>query len=186
MHPVIWLGMGVAACGLLIWIRARFASFAAQRPADYATTLPKIDIRRHLSGPILCEGIVYGPLGRVASRFVADMQGDWQGDTGTLREHFRYDSGKTQDRCWHLTLGADGHILAKADDLVGAGQGWQSGAALLLRYRIQLPADAGGHVLDATDWIYVLENGTLMNRSEFRKFGIKVGALVATMRPMNT
>jgi len=26
----------------------------------------------------------------------------------------------------------------------------------------------------------------LMNRSEFRKFGIKVGALVATMRPMNT
>ena len=50
MHPVIWLGLGVAVCALLIWIRARFASFAAQRPADYATTLPKIDIRRHLSG----------------------------------------------------------------------------------------------------------------------------------------
>ena len=34
--------------------------------------------------------------------------------------------------------------------------------------------------------LYTVENGTLMNRSEFRKFGIKVGALVATMRPINT
>jgi hypothetical protein len=28
-----------------------------------------------------------------------------------------------------------------------------------------------------------MENGVVMNRSQFRKFGIKVAELVATMRP---
>ncbi len=39
-------------------------------------------------------------------------------------------------------------------------------------------------MLDVVDWMYVMENGTIMNRSQFRKFGIKVAELVATMRPM--
>jgi hypothetical protein len=52
-----------------------------------------------------------------------------------------------------------------------------------LSYRIRLPADAGGHVLDTTDWMYLVDNGTIINRSQFRKFGITVAELVATMRP---
>ena len=46
-----------------------------------------------------------------------------------------------------------------------------------------LPQDAGGHTLDTTDWMYLMSNGSIMNRSQFRKFGIKVAELVATMRP---
>ena len=47
----------------------RFARFPAQRPADYAAMEPAFDIRQHLSGPIACEGVIYGPMGRVTSRF---------------------------------------------------------------------------------------------------------------------
>ena len=39
------------------------------------------------------------------------------------------------------------------------------------------------HALDVTDWMYLMENGTIMNRSEMRKFGIKVAELIATIRP---
>ena len=46
-----------------------------------------------------------------------------------------------------------------------------------------LPKDSGGHTLDVTDWLYLAENGAILNRSEMRKFGIKVAELVATMRP---
>jgi len=52
-----------------------------------------------------------------------------------------------------------------------------------LKYKIQLPESAGSHVLDTTDWMYLAPNGTIVNRSQFRKFGIKVAELVATMRP---
>ena len=52
-----------------------------------------------------------------------------------------------------------------------------------LKYRIVLPKESGGHTLDVTDWLYLAENGAILNRSEMRKFGIKVAELVATMRP---
>jgi hypothetical protein len=60
----------------------------------------------------------------------------------------------------------------------------QAGSAVQLCYKIQLPRDAGGHVLDTVDWMYLTPNGTIINRSQFRKFGIQVAELVATMRPM--
>jgi hypothetical protein len=135
-----------------------------------------------LSGPILCEGVIYGPTGRVTSRFVAEMDGRWDGNTGTLSEVFRYDSGTVQKREWRLTLGNDGSIRAEADDLMGRGEGMQQGSAVVLQYRIRLPEEAGGHVLDTTDWMYLAPNGTIINRSQFRKYGVKVAELVATMR----
>lgn len=167
---------------LLVLLARQVLGFSAQRPGDYAGMTPALDIRRHLSGPIQCEGVIYGPTGRVTSRFVARMEGRWDGRKGTLEEHFRYASGETQTRCWHLTLGNDGSVLAEADDLTRPGHGRQEGAALHLRYRIRLPDHAGGWVLDVTDWMYLMENGTLINRSRFRKFGVTVAELVATLR----
>jgi len=128
--------------------------------------------------------VIFGPLGRVSSRFVADFDARWEGDTGTMTERFRYDSGRVQEREWTLVLGGNGRISARAADLVGRGRGRQAGSAVHLAYRIRLPEDAGGHVLDVVDWMYLTPNGTIMNRSQFRKFGIKVAELVATMRPV--
>ena len=58
--------------GAYLMVAGRW-SFTAQAPADYAGVGPQFDIRQHLNGPILCEGIIYGPTGRVTSRFVADL-----------------------------------------------------------------------------------------------------------------
>ncbi len=168
----------------VVMVAPRYIGFRSQKPADLAGGSPRFDLRAHLSGPILCEGVIYGPLGRVSTRFVAEMEGSWDGNRGVLKERFRYDSGRVQDREWRLTVGNDGRIGAEADDVVGAGSGVAEGAAVQLKYRIRLDADAGGHVLDVVDWMYLMENGTIMNRSQFRKFGIKVAELVATMRPM--
>jgi hypothetical protein len=48
-----------------------------------------------------------------------------------------------------------------------------------------MPESAGSHVLDTVDWLYLAPNGNIINRSQFRKFGIQVAELVATMRPVN-
>ncbi|MEO1307777.1 MAG: DUF3833 family protein, partial [Pseudomonadota bacterium] len=76
----------------------------------------------------------------------------------------------------------DGAIKADADDLVEPGVGMQRGSAVQLKYRIRLPESSGGHVLDTTDWMYLVENGSIINKSQFRKYGFKVAELVATMR----
>ncbi len=182
MPDVTFSTLLLTALALGLWAAGRYLGFMAQKPSDYAGKEPAIDIRHHLSGPILCEGVLYGPLGRVTSRFVAEMEGRWEGNRGVLDERFRYDSGTRQDRQWRLQLSNDGSIRAEADDIVGKGTGRQEGSAVQLRYTIRLPEQAGGWSLDVTDWMYLTENGTVMNRSQFRKFGIKVAELVATMR----
>lgn len=160
-------------------------SFRHQNPETYAATGPAFDIKTQLNGPIISEGMIHGPNGRLASRFVADMKGVWEGNTGTLAESFRYDNGSTQERKWFLTLGENGAFTATADDIIGTARGQISGATLSMTYRIRLTETAGGHVLNVTDWLYLMENGTILNRSELRKFGVKVAELTATMRPAN-
>ncbi|WP_137109600.1 DUF3833 family protein [Rhodobacter sp. SY28-1] len=184
MTTILSALLGALIVVALIALRARYASFVAQAPSDYAGKGPAFDLRRHLSGPLTCEGVIFGPTGRVTSRFVADMTGTWDGTTGTLAEVFRYDSGTVQHRAWTLVLGQDGQITATAPDVEGKGQGRVEGPGVLLRYRIRLTPEAGGHVLDVTDWMYLLDNGSIINRSQFRKFGIKVAELVATIRPV--
>lgn len=167
--------------GLYAW--PRLMGFEAQRSDDYAATTPAFDIRTHLAGPILAEGVIFGPTGRVSQRFVARMQGTWDGATGRLTEAFRYSNGTEQLREWTLRVGNDGEIIGTAPDIVGEARGRQSGATVMLRYRLRLPDSAGGHVLDVVDWLYLAEDGVILNKSVMRKFGIKVAELVATMRP---
>ncbi len=174
--------IGAALMAGLVWIVSRRFDFLAQTPEDYATG-SEFDLRTVLNGPLLCDGIIYGPTGRVSSRFTAKFNAQWDGDRGVMREYFRYDSGTEQHREWRLSVGTNGQITAEADDLAGTGTGQQTGSGVKLNYRIKLPEESGGHVLNVVDWMYLLDNGTIMNRSQFRKFGIKVGELIATMRP---
>lgn len=179
--PYVLIGAGLMLAALIM--KTRYVSFWAQDPEDYAHTGPQFDIRERFNGPILCEGMIYGPTGKVTSRFTAHFEASWEGNVGIMKEVFHYDSGNVQHREWKLTLGNDGAIKAEAPDVIGTGSGRQKGSAVLLNYRIKLSDEAGGYVLDTTDWMYLMSNGSIMNRSQFRKFGIKVAELVATMRP---
>lgn len=182
MTAFVYILIGFAFALGMVAAKSRLAGFRAQTPAEFVGKGPVFNPREHLSGPIQCEGVIYGPTGRVTSRFVADMVGEWQGNTGTLRETFTYDSGAVQNRCWTLRLGNDGTIQATAPDVVGTGTGEVSGPSVQMLYDIKLDEAAGGHVLKVVDWMYLMENGTIMNRSQFTKYGVTVAELVATMR----
>lgn len=169
---------------LALVVQRLFFSFAAQAPQAYAGSDPIFDIRKVLVGPIISEGVIFGPTGQMTSRFVAQMDGTWLGDRGTLAEDFHYANGTTQQRLWTLSLDENGTITGTAPDIIGTAKGRQSGSTVRMTYRIRLPEDAGGHVLDVVDWMYLMPNGTILNKSEMRKFGIKVAELVASIRPV--
>jgi Protein of unknown function (DUF3833) len=174
--------LALLALGVVIAQRV-FLDFMAQRPGDYATTQPALDLRQALSGPLVASGVIYGPTGRVAARFVADMRGSWDNGGGTLSEDFRYDSGRTQQRAWRIVPDGEGRFAATAPDVIGRGEVEIAGATARLRYRLRLPEDAGGWQVDVTDWLYLGEDGVIVNRSQFRRFGILVGELVGSIRP---
>lgn len=179
--------MKILAICLVVLIAVMIAktylfSFRSQSPSDYTGTGPQFDLKTHLAGEILAEGLIFGPTGKMSSSFVARMVGEWDGDTGTLSEEFTYSNGSVQNRKWFITIGPNNTFTATADDLVGEAKGTVSGSTVQLDYQIILPEDAGGHILQATDWMYLTDNGTIMNKSEMRKYGLKVAELVATMR----
>jgi hypothetical protein len=180
---LIGFALGLGAAGIGAAAARNLLGFPGQQPRDMDGLTPALDIRTHMNGPMVCEGLIYGPMGRLSARFTAEFLGEWDGDSGRISERFRYDSGTVQDREWQLDFTAPGILTARAADLVGEGRGVQAGPALQLLYRIRMPQGAGGHVLDVTDWLYLMDNGTIMNRSQFAKFGAKVAELVASIRP---
>lgn len=183
MEPMGFFGLGLFLAALAVWMRRRLGSFAGQRSAHYADSFPELDIRRHFDRDMVCEGVIFGPLGRMTSSFRADFLPRWEGDVLTLTEHFEYNEGDQQTREWTLRKGENGHFTGTAPDVIGECKGRQQGSSLQLNYAIRLPEEHGGHVLQALDWMYLTPNGTIVNRSQFRKYGFKVAELVATIRP---
>lgn len=183
---VFFFLLGAAVIVLLKVLRRRFADFQGQKAADYSDENPQFDMRKHLNGHMLCDGVIFGPLGRVTSTFDADFDIVWEGDTCTLKEAFCYNDGSTQNREWRIELDGRGGFEAFADDVPGKAVGKIAGPAVLFNYAIVLPPDGGGHKLNAFDCMYLTNNGTIVNRSQFRKFGFRVAELVATIRKKET
>lgn len=186
MGAFFYMVCGAALAAVFVFLRRRFAAFHGQSPHDYEDGFPTFELEEHLNGDMLCEGVIFGPLGRVTSTFFAEFHITWDGPNGVMDEAFHYNDGATQLRQWVITLDRDGTFVTRADDVPGIGKGVQSGGTVQMQYKIKLPESAGGHVLDTVDWMYLAPNGTIVNRSQFRKFGFKVAELVATIRPKET
>tara|TARA_R110002049_G_scaffold44333_4_gene129944 strand:- start:21238 stop:21804 length:567 start_codon:yes stop_codon:yes gene_type:complete len=185
-EQIILIAIGFAIAVLLMVARRRLAEFHGQKPEDYIDAFPQLDLQERLRGKMVCEGVIFGPVGRVTSTFVAQFSVVWDDRTAIIDEEFRYNNGTRQTRQWTVVMGREGHFTCTAPDVVGKGMGVQAGPTVQLCYRIRLPKDLGGHVLDTVDWMYLTPDGTIVNRSQFRKFGFKVAELVATIRPKDT
>lgn len=186
METLFFIFLGILIATGVIVMRRRYAGFHGQSPEDYEDDYPSFEIKKHLNGKMVCEGAIFGPLGRVTSTFVADFDITWDGDRGVMDEVFRYNDGSTQNRQWIIHAGSEDHFTTEAEDVPKGGRGRLAGPAVQMRYAIRLPEDAGGHLLDTVDWMYLTPDGTIVNRSQFRKFGFKVAELVATIRPKET
>ncbi|PZX16591.1 uncharacterized protein DUF3833 [Palleronia aestuarii] len=183
MDAFLYITVLVLATGGLVILRWRFATFRAQQPHEYEGMAPDFDLREHLTGKLVSDGMIFGPTGRMSARFRARILGTWTDGHGVIAEEFRFDGGGQQSRSWRFTLREGGRFRADADDVVGSGSGTIVGPTIRLSYRIVLPKDAGGHTLDVIDWMYLTQGGTIINRSQFRKFGFKVAEIIATIRP---
>ncbi|MAM25259.1 MAG: hypothetical protein CML55_07740 [Rhodobacteraceae bacterium] len=185
-EPLIFFLAGLVVALVVVGLRRRFGSFHGQTLEDYSDGYPEFDLKKHLNGRMICEGVIYGPLGRVTSSFVARFDITWDDDVGQMREEFVYNDGSTQSRHWTITIEENGTFSATAPDVPGKGQGAQAGPAMRMVYPIQLPQSLGGHILQTVDWMYLTPEGTILNRSQFRKYGVKVAELVATIRTEST
>jgi Protein of unknown function (DUF3833) len=148
----------------------------------YKDTTPKADIKAYFNGPVKAWGIVQDWQGRVVRRFDIDMVGEWNGDTGTLTEHFRYYDGEKQKRVWTIKKLADGSYEGTASDILDKATGETQGSAARWNYVMDLPVGNTTYRLRFDDWMWVMNDGVLINRSYLKKFGVTVSELTIFMQ----
>lgn len=159
---------------------------AGPSPQDYAQEKPVLDLRQYFNGPIKAHGIFTDRSGRVVKRFVVDMRCEWQGQQGTLDERFTYSDGTQQRRVWRLTDLGQGRYRGQADDVVGEAEGHAAGNALQWRYTLALPVDGQVWHVQFDDWMFLVDEHTLLNRAAMSKFGVHLGDVTLSFsKPTN-
>jgi hypothetical protein len=163
------LALGLAGC-------------ATPKVEDYAQEQPLFDLRGFFDGHLTGRGLFFDRSGRVVKRFVVEMDGRWQGPDGTLEEHFRYSDGSTSTRTWLLHALGQGHYRGRSDDVIDVAEGSSAGTAFHWLYTLALPIDGRTWHVDLDDWMFRVDERTVLNRSRMSKFGLDLGELVLDIR----
>ena len=69
--------------------------------------------------------------------------------------------------------------------MVGEAIGELAGNALRWQYQLNLPVDDTTYVVTFDDWMYLMDEDTLINRSSMLKFGVELGQVTLFFRRQN-
>ena len=142
----------------------------------YADQKPALDLPVFFDGKMDAWGIFQKRGGEVVRRFHVEIVGAWESPTkGQLDERFTYADGEKQQRIWNLVKQSDGTWHGTADDVVGKAIGKVSGNALHWTYTLKLPVDGKVYEVHFDDWMWLMDESTMMNRSTMSKFGFDLG-----------
>lgn len=174
--------MKMISKGLCLMTLLAMFSGCQHRIDTYAKETPSMSIREFFSGDIKAWGIVQNWKGEVTRRFTVQMKGSWEGDVGTLTENFAYSDGEAQNRVWTISKLPDGTYEGRAADIIDKATGETKGNAARWNYAMDLPVDGTTYHVRFDDWMWKLDDKTVMNRSYIKKFGLIVAELTIFMQ----
>ena len=149
--------------------------------AQYANEKPGLDLAQYFTGTVDGWGMFQDSSGAVVKRFYVRIDCTWQGNQGTLDEHFEYADGTTQNRVWKVSKEGD-RYSGTAADVVGTAQGAAAGNALRWNYVLALPVDGKTWNMDMDDWMFLIDDKTMLNRTTMSKLGFRVGEVTLSFR----
>jgi len=150
--------------------------------ADYRDEQPRLDLRQYFSGQTDAWGMFQDRSGKVIKRFHVLIDGRLEGSKLILDEHFTYSDGSTQQRIWTLREISPGQWRGSAADVVDEAVGEVAGNALRWRYELLLPVDDSIYQVHFDDWMYLLDEQTLVNRAVMSKLGVELGQVTLFFR----
>lgn len=139
---------------------------------DYDGTDPKFDLQSYFTGDVTAWGMIQDYSGKMTRRFCVDIVGTWEDNKGQLHETFYYDDGEQQIRIWELNTQPDGTVTGTAGDVNGMASGAQNGASFYWKYSLQVPIGDSVYNFTIDDWMYMMDENRVMNRSDMSKFGV--------------
>lgn len=152
-----------------------FLSGCSAAVKDYSSNQPSLDLQEYLQGPLKAWGIFQNRSGLVVRQFEVQIEASWEGNIGTLVEDFQFADGEQQQRIWTITKLNDNHYVGKAGDVIGEAKGESYGNAMQWRYTMALDVDGKTYHVKFDDWMFLIDDRTLVNRAKMKKLGFTLG-----------
>lgn len=144
---------------------------------DYAANRPALDPHHFFNGSLSAHGVLKDRSGKVTRYFNATIDAHWDNGIGTLKEKFIFDDGEIQYRNWTLKPTTGGGYAATAGDVIGTGRAQVKGNAMQLDYVLEVNYKGKPLQLHVDDWMWQVDENTLLNESTLRKWGFRVGSI---------
>jgi len=158
-----------------MWLVVVLSGCAGVDVTQYQTERPELRLEEYFNGTLDAWGMFQKRDGTVVRRFKVVIDARWEGDSGVLDENFTYSDGTRKRRVWKITRTGDDTYSGRADDVVGIAKGRVSGNSLQWVYTMSLPVDGKVYEVQFDDWMYLQEDGVMLNRSVMKKFGFRLG-----------
>jgi len=165
------------ACSFLLTLSA----CSSVSISDYTKNTPKLIPQEFFNGNLTAKGVVKNRSGKVTRYFTATINAHWKEGIGTLDEKFIFDDGEIQYRTWTLKPSDQGFFTGTAGDVIGIGDGKFSGNAINLKYVLAVKLKDSTINVGVDDWMWLVDENTVVNESVLTKFGFKVGSIQLAM-----
>ena len=147
---------------------------------DASLSTRELELEEFFDGRLVAHGQFQDIFGTVRRQFVADIQGDWDGERLRLVEDFTYEDGSTEQRVWTLRKTGEETWEGTAPGVIGVATGEERGDRFNWRYTIDLPVPAADGTTDTVrvtfdDWMWLLTEDRLFNKAYMKRFGVDVG-----------
>lgn len=145
---------------------------------DPALSTRALNLEEYFDGELRAWGQFQDRFGNVSRRFTVDIDGDWDGETLTLVEDFNYEDGSTEQRVWTLRKTGPDTWRGSAPGVIGTAEGEERGDTFNWRYTIDLPVPDGTLRVSFDDWMWLMDDGRLLNRAYMDKYGVEIGQVI--------
>lgn len=142
-------------------------------PLETVTQPPAMILEEFFLGHVRGWGIFDNRRGSLQRQVMLDMEGRWNGNEFVLEESFVFDNGERMRRAWHITKAGPNEYEGRASDVVGVARGKTTGNTVHFRYTMKIK----GWKIGFSDFMYRLDNATVVNRAIMTKFGVEVGRM---------
>ncbi|MDC0435739.1 DUF3833 domain-containing protein [Pelagibacteraceae bacterium] len=147
---------------------------------DYKDKKPILKLEEYFNGKSIARGVFEDRFGNIKKSFKVFIDGTWDGENLILKEDFIYDDGKKEYREWKLTKDKNNpnYYTGYADGVIGIASGSTSGNAFNWKYGFKLQVGERKINVKFDDWMFLQEDGYLINIAKVKKFGITLGRVI--------
>ena len=157
---------------LALALSASLAGCASPSVQQFAATAPAFDPVTFFTGHIVSWGVLEDRSGYPTKVVTTDCVGAPEGPDGLHMVQHLAEGADRQVRDWHMRRVSPTHFEATANDVVGVASGDASGRVFHWTFVLALKPGNSLENVTMDQWMYLQDDGSMINRDTIRKFGV--------------